>query len=497
MVIVGDSDRILIPELGRHREQFARLRGLRLLHTHLGTTGITEEDLMDLVFLQLDSISVLTVDGEGAPRTFQWAHLMPYGPDNPLYHSSPHIPWDQVDIDFSMEVEGLEKEFARSAPEAVTSPDTERAILLSVDTRPKNVQENSLQELRELVQTAGLTVTETMIQRVNRVNPKHILGKGKLAELEILALQTFSSTLIFDRELTPAQIRHLSRITERKILDRTQVILDIFAQHASSRAGKLQVELAQLNYTLPRLSDQNKAFSRLSGGIGGRGPGETKLELDKRRIADRKTKIKKELDKIRQNRAHTRQRRNSAGMPIVALVGYTNAGKSTLLNTLTNSGIHTANNFFATLDPTSRRLRFPQDREVILTDTVGFINFLPDNLKESFLATLEELHSADLLVQVADAGHPELESQVQVVEKILEDMDLGETPRILALNKWDLVPAGTRQPLLNLYPDGVPVSALDRSSLDPLIRRIVRNLPPTTRTTGDRNQDSLPREALP
>jgi len=490
MVIVGDRDRILIPELGRQREQSARLRGLRLMHTHLGSSGITEEDLMDLVFLRLDSISVLTVNGEGAPLTFQWAHLMPYSSGNQLYHYSPHLPWDQEEVDFSREVEALEKEFARSAPEAFFSSDAERAILLSVDTRPKNVQENSLEELRELVQTAGLQVTDSMIQRVSRVNPKHILGKGKLAELEILALQTFSSTLVFDRELTPAQMRHLSRITERKILDRTQVILDIFAQHASSRAGKLQVELAQLNYTLPRLSDTNRAFSRLSGGIGGRGPGETKLELDKRRIGERKTKIKKELDKIRQNRAHTRQRRNSAGLPIVALVGYTNAGKSTLMNTLTHSGIHTANNLFATLDPTSRRLRFPRDREIILTDTVGFINYLPDNLREAFLATLEELHSADLLVQVADAAHPELENQAQAVENILEDMGLGQTPRILTLNKWDLVPESNRQPLLNRYAEGIPVSAPDRRTLDALIRRITRWLPPTQRKPGDHQEGS-------
>jgi GTP-binding protein HflX len=485
MVIVGDRDRIVIPELGRQREQSARLRGLRLMHTHLGSTGISEEDLMDLVFLRLDSISVLTVSSDGAPHTFQWAHLMPYSPGNQLYHYSPHLPWDQEEIDFSREVDGLEKEFARTAPEAYSSSDTDRAILLSVDTRPKN-----LQELRELVHTAGLQVTETMIQRVSRVHPKHILGKGKLAELEILALQTFSSTLVFDRELTPAQMRHLSRITERKILDRTQIILDIFAQHASSRAGKLQVELAQLNYTLPRLSDTNRAFSRLTGGIGGRGPGETKLELDKRRIGERKTKIKKELDKIRRNRAHTRQRRNSAGMPIVALVGYTNAGKSTLMNTLTHSGIHTADNLFATLDPTSRRLRFPQDREIILTDTVGFIHYLPDNLREAFLATLEELHSADLLVQVADASHPELENQTQAVESILEDMGLGETPRILALNKWDLVPADTRRPLRNRYPEGIPVSAPDRGTLDMLLRRIMRELPPVARNPRNDHQGS-------
>lgn len=490
MIIVGDKDQIVIPELGRQREQTGRLRGLRLLHTHLGASGLTEDDLMDLVFLRLDSVSVLTVDAQGGPRDFQWAHLMPTNKEDQLYHFSPQIPWDQADIDFTSQVEALEKEFSRVQPDAIPSPSSERAILLSVDTTPKGVQENSLQELQELVHTAGLQVTGSMIQRVSRIHPKHILGKGKLAELEIFALQTSSSTLVFDRELTPSQLRNLSRITERKILDRTQIILDIFAQHARSRAGKLQVELAQLNYTLPRLMDANRAFSRLSGGIGGRGPGETKLELDKRRISERKTKISKELKKIRQNREHTRQRRNSAGLPIVALVGYTNAGKSTLMNTLTNSEIHTADHLFATLDPTSRRLRFPQDREIILTDTVGFINYLPENLKESFLATLEELHAADLLIQVADASHREVENQVQAVDNILQDMGLNWMPRIQALNKWDLVQEQDKDPLANLFPYAVPISATQRQSLEPLIQQILFKLPATAKSLS-RSEDSL------
>jgi GTP-binding protein HflX len=272
-------------------------------------------------------------------------------------------------------------------------------------------------------------------------------------------------------------MRNLAQITERKVVDRTQVILDIFSQHATSKAGKMQVEMAQLDYTLPRLVGKNRALSRLAGGIGGRGPGETKLELDRRKIKDRRTKINKELSKIRKHREFTRLRRSHAGLPIVALVGYTNAGKSTLLNTLTHSSVHTANKLFATLDPTSRRLRFPEDREIILTDTVGFIRSLPENLKEAFLATLEELHAADILLQVADASHPEVEDQILAVQTILEEMGLQHIPRILALNKWDLVDGSQRPLLANRYPEAVSISATQRDTLEPLIASTLQKLP--------------------
>ncbi|MFP4630428.1 MAG: GTPase HflX [Desulfohalobiaceae bacterium] len=476
-VIVGDADRILIPELGRQRQSTGRLRGLRLLHTHLGSARLSREDLMDMVFLRLDSVAVLNVAPEGQPLSFQWAHLMPYNPRQDMYSVSEVQAWEHNQVDFLSQAQALEEEFSRGSPELQDFCGREKALLVSVGQEPKQVQARSLQELEDLVQTAGLQATDSLIQRIKAVNPKHILGKGKLAELEVQALQTDASILVFNQELTPAQMRNLAAITERKILDRTQIILDIFAQHASSRAGKLQVELAQLEYTLPRLVGKNRALSRLAGGIGGRGPGETKLELDRRRIRERKTKISKELSHIRQQREATRRRRNQAGLPIVALVGYTNAGKSTLLNTLTRSSVQTADKLFATLDPTSRKLSLGQEQQAIFTDTVGFIRFLPENLKEAFRATLEELSYADILLHVADASHPELQSQIQAVQDILQDMGLGHIPSLLALNKWDRLDSWSKQALGNEFPGAVAISALHPESLQVLLQALLQMLP--------------------
>jgi GTP-binding protein HflX len=477
MVIIGESDRIMIPELGRFSQFSGRLRGLRLLHTHIGTSGLNQEDLMDLVFLRLDAISVLNIDFQGRPHSFQWAHLMPPNPENIAYHISPLIDWDRSTVNFSQLIESLEAELNKKSKTTLPSEQREKALLISVSTESKKLQQTSLAELTDLINTAGLEKSGTLIQRVAKINPNYILGKGKLAELEVKALQTGASVLVFDCELTPSQMRNLAQITERKVLDRTQVILDIFAQHATSRAGKLQVELAQLDYTQPRLVGKNRALSRLTGGIGGRGPGETKLELDRRRIRERRTKIKKELEKIRQQRDATRRQRNKIGLPVVALVGYTNAGKSTLLNILTHSQVHTADKLFATLDPTSRRLRFPEDREVILTDTVGFIRYLPENLKEAFMATLEELHAADVLVHVIDSSHKELEKHIQAVDGILQDMGLNVLPKILAMNKWDLLLPEEREMLQYTYPESVCFSALQKKNLDKLILKIIEKLP--------------------
>ncbi len=291
-----------------------------------------------------------------------------------------------------------------------------------------------------------------------------------------MALQQNASLLVFDLELSPTQLRNLTNITERKVIDRTQLILDIFAQHASTRAGKLQVEMAQLKYTLPRLVKQNRALSRLTGGIGGRGPGETKLELDRRKIRDRMARIKKELQKLRKHRQNTRMRRYQADIPVIALVGYTNAGKSTLLNTLTHSQVMAEDKLFATLDPTSRRLRFPRDREVILTDTVGFIRHLPEDLKQAFMATLEELSLADILVQVADASHPEVEEQIGAVDKILDELNLRDKPKILALNKWDLIQENQKVILTNIFPQGIPICALQGNTLTNLVNAILNFL---------------------
>ncbi len=286
------------------------------------------------------------------------------------------------------------------------------------------------------------------------------------------ALQGHASVLVFDGELSPAQLHNLADITERKVLDRTQLILDIFAQHAVSSAGKLQVESAQLKYTQPRLVGKNRAMDRLMGGIGGRGPGETKLETDRRRVRDRIAKIKKNLDELRKQRAFTRERRSRQAIPIVAIVGYTNAGKSTLLNTLTRSEVIAEDKLFATLDPTTRRLRFPKEQEVILADTVGFIRNLPKELKEAFQATLEELEAAHVLLHVADASHLSLEQHLASVEDVLIDMNLGDIPRILVLNKWDMLDSEEQIILRNAYPQAIAISAANRSGLDVLLEEI-------------------------
>ncbi len=472
MVIVGEPDGIFIPELSRHRQADSRLSGLRLLHTHLDGSLLTQEDIMDMVFLRLDAVCVLTVSSDGQPRTCQIGHLLPPNADEKPYMIHPAVIWDEVDFDFGASAVALEDELARTGQSVAATAKEGAAILVSVGSQPKSVQERSLAELAELAATAGLDVAGTVVQRVNQVNPRLILGRGKLAELEVFALQKNAATLVFDQELTPTQQRNLSQITERKVLDRTQLILDIFAQHAQTREGKLQVEMAQLKYMMPRLVGQNRALSRLTGGIGGRGPGETRLEMDRRKIRDRLSQLKTELSSVRKHRTATRGRRDKAGLPIVSLVGYTNAGKSTLLNTLTQSDVLAANKLFATLDPTSRRLRFPEDREIILTDTVGFIRHLPADLREAFMATLEELENADVLVHVADASHPEMDGQLDAVESILRDLSIDTIPRILALNKVDQISDETRQTLTQLYPDAVFISAIHRPSLASLVERI-------------------------
>ena len=446
MVIVGDPASILIPELPRGRGAAGRLRGIRLMHTHLSPDGLSQEDLMDMLFLRLDSVSVLTVNDYGDPVSFQSGHLLPPNADSKPYRIHPMTAWDRVDIDFNAEAVSLEEELGRVLSEASEAGDSPRAILVSVSPLPRAIQETHIEELRELARSAGIVVTGSLIQRVADIHPRHILGKGKLTELEILALQGQASLIIFDGELTPAQLNSLSEVTERKVLDRTQLILDIFAQRATTRAGKLQVEMAQLKYTQPRLVGKNRAMDRLMGGIGGRGPGETKLETDRRRIRERIAKIKKELDGLRQQRAFTRARRARQGLPVAALVGYTNAGKSTLLNALT--------------------------RSEVLADTVGFIRNLPKELTEAFQATLEELEAADLLLHVADASHPELDRQIAAVDGILADMELNEVPRVLILNKWDRLEDEMRDILRDRWPDALPISAETRDGLNALSRCI-------------------------
>jgi GTP-binding protein HflX len=314
-----------------------------------------------------------------------------------------------------------------------------------------------------------------MLQMRREPDPRFLIGKGKLEDILLRSMQLMADLIIFDADLSPSQARHIAEATSLKILDRTQLILDIFAQRAQSSDGKLQVELAQLRYRYPRLVGRDDSLSRLAGGIGGRGPGETKLEIDRRRVRDRITALERRIEALGANRAERRKKRNENGLPVLSIVGYTNAGKSTLLNALTASEVLAEDFLFATLDPTSRRLRFPRDREVIVTDTVGFIRDLPEDLVNAFRATLEELNDADLLLHVVDAADPRLDDRIRAVESILGDLGLLEKPRLLVLNKIDKLPDGQGEVLAHLR-DGVAVSAVSRQGFEELLHRCDRVL---------------------
>src|SRR5205085_4056716 len=346
----------------------------------------------------------------------------------------------RLDVDFLALIDALESEMARNRRVARHASGAERAILVNVSTGPRADAEDSIAELRELSKSAGVVVLDEMIQRRPAIDPRTVVGKGKLNDLLIRAMQLGGDAIIFDRELQPAQVRSISEATDVKVIDRSQLILDIFAQRAQSREGKIQVELAQLKYMLPRLvMGQNSAFSRLAGGIGGRGPGETKLETDRRRVRDRIHRLEKELAAQAKRREQRRKERLRHAVPTISIAGYTNAGKSTLLNALTQSEVLAESRMFATLDPTTRRLRLPREREVIINDTVGFIRALPPDLLAAFRSTLEEIAGSRLLIHLVDASNPRWQQQIASVDRILADLKFQNIPKLIVFNKSDLV----------------------------------------------------------
>ncbi len=431
-----------------------------------------------MVLLGLDLMGCIQVEENGIPGPFSYAHILPSSRNGKgwIVHQVSNI--GRLNVDFIELIQSLEEELARvKKPRALGKE--ERAILVGVATGPKWHEETSLDELADLASSDNIDVLGRVIQQVKKADPRFLIRKGKLMELVFQCVRTDADLLIFDSELTPTQVRSLTDFTELRIVDRNQLIFDIFARRAVTREGKIQVELAQLKYMLPRLATKNTAMSRLTGGIGGRGPGETKLEINRRRARERIAKLNHELELIKQQRVDRRKLRNRKQVPVVSIVGYTNAGKSTLLNALTHSQVNVQNRLFETLDPISKRLQFPKEREVIITDTVGFIRNLPESLMEAFVATTEELHDADLLLHVVDAASPRLNEQIKSVGRILEKLGLKTMPTLLVFNKADLLPHQQAQ-VMAQKKGGIAISAISPSTLSNLLYKIASAIWPNS-----------------
>jgi len=470
-LIVGDHKSILIPELSAVRATGGRLRGLRCVHTHLAGEDLTRDDLTDLLFLRLDLMAAIKTRPDGLPERLYAAHLVPQPTAEEKWtFLEPVVPTQQT-LNFLSLVGALEDELARVRPVRAVEEGRDRAILLSVTAGSRQLAQDSMAELVKLAASDSIIVLDTVIQRRERLNPKWIMGKGKLGEIMLEALQLNANLLIFDQELNPSQIRSITDHTELRVIDRTQLILDIFARRALSREGKLQIEMAQLKYLLPRLTKRDDALSRLTGGIGGRGPGETRLEVDRRRVRERLKRLEDDLKAVSEERHQRRGRRRKREVPVISLVGYTNAGKSTLLNTLTHSETVAEDRLFATLDPTSRRLKFPRDIEVIITDTVGFIRHLPKELLQAFKSTLEELHEADVLVHVIDVSNPQFAEQIEVVEGLLQELGLTAIRYLRVLNKADMADPDFVQRQCERY-DAIAISAVNEQTLAPFLERV-------------------------
>ncbi len=497
-VLIGDASFLMLPDLGRLRAARGRFRGVRLLHTHLRQEELTRDDLVDLTRLRLDMIAAVCVRPDGLPGPIHYAHCWPsHGSSEiPPYQVYGPTALHQLDCNPAELLPRVEAEFTRATRMRPVEAKDGRAILVHVCRHREAADaEASLAELAELAKSAGVEVAESILQVRAQLDPKFIVGKGKLEDIVLLAMQHDCEVVIFDCDLRPAQGAALGSMTDLKVLDRTQLILDIFAQRAESRDGKLQVELAQMRYLLPRLGTRDDALSRLTGGIGGRGPGETKLEIGKRRARERIHALERQLKALRGQREQRRVRRKRRDVPVIAIIGYTNAGKSTLLNTLTLDHTLAEDRLFATLDTRSRRLRFPEEREVVITDTVGFIRNLPKELFNAFRATFEEAQDANLLLEVVDLSDPAHPDHMHATEELLSRLQLSEIPRLRVMNKMDRVSADYAH-LLGSRHRALAVSASDRETLRPLLEQMEAML--FLANSGEHSHSpSLQRDALP
>jgi GTP-binding protein HflX len=492
-ITVGHPRDVNVPEMKGLRVGPGRLSGHRIIYTHLaskngnGRVGPSKEDLQVLARYRLDALAEVEVDPSGKfsrsrgeqgrlADAVHIAHLLP-GRDSEgkLWKLlEPQTARKAQEEDFQKLIQALEDEFRRVMPKFQIKEGEERAVLVALITQGSDAWEveDDLDELTQLARTAGATVCGRLTQARTTPDPRQFLGAGKVQELALLVQELGANVVVIDDELNANQQRKLEEVVGVKVIDRTELILDIFAQRAKTREGKLQVELAQLKYLYPRLMGKGTALSRLGGGIGTRGPGETKLEIDRRRIRDRITLLERETERIRSTRDTQRRRRIFENMPVVALTGYTNSGKSTLLNALTKSDAIAEDKLFATLDPATRRTVLPDNSPVLISDTVGFIKRLPLDLISAFAATLEEVAVADVLVHVVDASHPNVMEHITSVHDILSELNAIDKPMITVLNKSDKARHEDLQWLASQLPSPVIVSARERTGLGRLMEKI-------------------------
>jgi GTPase len=486
---VGSVRQTQIPPTELPRYGAERLSGIRCIATQLKDEQPSPATLTGMALQRLDALVVLAISKGGFERrgggatgyvkNGYLAHLVPHL-DETAWSVSPPLSLEAIaQQDFLDLTEGLEAEFRREFVARQVKADGDRVVLVGVQTNGLSNQqfEDGLVELVRLVDTAGGEVLQTLRQKRPSRHPQTVVGEGKVEEVALAAQTIGANLVVFDHDLSPVQVRNLEQQIGVRVVDRTEVILDIFAQRAQSQAGKLQVELAQLEYMMPRLSGRGKAMSRLGGGIGTRGPGETKLETERRAIQKRISRLQQEVNQLQAHRSRLRQQRQHQEVPSIAIVGYTNAGKSTLLNALTNAEVYAADQLFATLDPTTRRLSVPHPDSdgqiaIVVTDTVGFIHELPPALVDAFRATLEEVTEADALLHVVDLSHPAWYSQLRSVMTILAEMPMSPGPALLAFNKMDQVDSDTLAFAQEEYPNAVFVSAGDRLGLETLRMRI-------------------------
>ena len=471
-VFIGTKELLYLPDLGRYRLGKGRLRRLRFIYSDLSASE-TKVDIPKDIYTDLEKLRLDLVAGVkfiNNKTLISYAYALPYKPGKKSTITEKTHEINQSNLDFNEFIEELEAEHSASISDIHDSTQT-RALLIGVYSKRERNPESSMQELMALADTADVHVVDTIIQK-REPDPRTLLGKGKIEEVVLHSLKLGADLLIFDTELKPSQWRAITNSTELKVIDRSMLILDIFARRASSSDGRAQVNLAQLKYNLPRLVEKDKGLSRLTGGIGGRGPGETKLEISRRRTRDRIRQLEKQIDHLKKQRSWRREKRRIHKVPQVALVGYTNAGKSTLFNALTKSSVYVENKMFATLDPNQRRLFIPnsadyKNNEVVLSDTVGFIRNLPEELINAFRATLEELKESSLLVHVMDASDKDLISHKDSVEKVIKDMGVSDIPYIYVLNKMDLVEPGSID-----IDQAIEVSAIKKSGVKQLVNKI-------------------------